>query len=369
MFSPKNVDGSFHTNTKFTKLYFKLRTDKTWFEFDNIFSREVYIKTAKSSFVMSQTEILQILVEDTVREIGIFGQYVCITFHCDGHKIIPIKRHDKFPDDATLVPSFAINTKDSNECDVVANVEIVSDKCVDDNVPDTTQAPVNKFTVVIVEPSVKPTEEPLVKPTKELTEGLRLGGLEMGEFLTRKVITQSDISAVCESTPCKECTNKKENKKEIPYDIIIDLRLSCLPNDSVMIKKTNALLEYYDLTDVLLLKNLLSREPSKENDYNIKKIFDIRTIIRFDTRGTLPIAEFERYRKGYLFELFTKEMPKFNQLSFDMEENSALFDLVRVIKETEVHCDDVHRMIDDFVKNGVYHNKAGVLQVLMKALI
>lgn len=355
MFSPKNVDGSFHTNDKFTKIYFKLKTDKVWFEFDNIFSQKDYIDVYKSSSVKTQTEVLQTLVESLVREIGIFGHYVCITVPGYGHKIIPVKRHDKFPDDATLVPSFATNPGTSNADD--ANVAIVPDKCVDDNVPEITQTLVNTTIDVADAASVPPTEE--------LTEGLRHGELEKDTFLTHYMMRKAAINSHRESQPCKECANKKE----IPYDIIIDLRLSCLPDDGVLVKKTNALLDYYDLTDVSLLKNLLSRESSEENDDKIKKMIDFRNIISFETRGSLPIAEFEKYRKGYLFELFTKNMLGFNNLSLKMEENTALFDLVKVIKETEVHCDDIHRMIDNFVKNGGFNNKLGVLQVLMKALI
>lgn len=355
MFSPKNVDGSFHTNDKFTKIYFKLKTDKVWFEFDNIFSQKDYIDVYKSSSVKTQTEVLQTLVESLVREIGIFGHYVCITVPGDGHKIIPVKRHDKFPDDATLVPSFATNPETSNADD--ANVAIVPDKCVDDNVPEITQTSVNTTIDVADAASVPPTEE--------LTVGLCHGELEKDTFLTHYMMRKAAINSHLESQPCKECANKKE----IPYDIIIDLRLSCLPNNGDMVRKTNALLEYYDISDVSLLKNLLSREPSKENDDKIKKMIDFRSIIPIATRGPLPITEFEKYRKGYLFELFARDMPRFNNLHLEMKENSSLFDLVRVIKETEVHHDDIHLMIDNFVKNGVFNNKVGVLQVLMKALI
>ena len=348
MFSPKNVDGSFHTNDKFTKIYFKLKTDKVWFEFDNIFSQKNYIDVSKSQQVKTQTEVIQTLVEYLVREIGIFGHYVCITFHCDGHKIIPVKRHDKFPDDATLVPSFTINSKASNEDEIVANVETVSavpNECSDDNVPEITQTP------------VKPTEE-------QTTGGLRLGELEMDTFLTRHMMREAAINSHRESQPCNECANKKD----VPYDIIIDLR-SCLSTNGEMVRKTNALLAHYDLTDVSLLKNLLSRELNKENDDKIEKMFDVRSINLLERREPLPIAEFEKYRKGYLFELFARDMQIITNFYLGMEENSSLFDLVRVIKETEVHCDDIHLMIDNFVKNGVYHNKVAVLQVLMKALI
>jgi hypothetical protein len=154
---------------------------------------------------------------------------------------------------------------------------------------------------------------------------------------------------------------------EIPYDIIIDMQTTN-PDDFNLKNCYKQFKEHYGLTDEMLLKTLLKREPSDENNKRIAKMFDIRFETNLDVKYDLPVAEFEEYLTGYLMELFLDKLANKMHYIVDMKKNSKLYDLVRVIKETNVDRKEIHAVINAIMA-GDCINKAETIAAIVKELI
>lgn len=356
MFAPNKVDGSFHTNPTFTKLYFAYGSNKNWFEIDNFLTKEEYGQMGTAC--RTATEILQTLVEFKVSLIGIANLTAFITFKDNEIKVVNCVRHDKFPEKAVLVPSFyycrdipelipdesAIGVKDTPITVIVpANNNIHDNESVIANVIESSIAGDN---VAILVPDSASDSAPESIP----------------ENIAERVVEKSDCASLVEQLPVG-----KSPMISIPCDEFIDLVLSRDGEKQSMISKIDALAKTVGFDDLSILKHLLLNEESVENDAKIMKIYQRRYWTKMSERYDFPITEFENYRKGYLFTIVNDRFRLCSHPDLSAKKHILMSDLIDVIRETKPDGEVIEKLLDDIVKR-TSSNKSKIIFQLMAAI-
>jgi hypothetical protein len=366
MFAPNKVDGSFHTNPEFTKLYFAYGSNKNWFEIDNFLTKEEYGQMGCGC--RTNTEILQTLVEFKVSSIGISNLTAFIIFKDNGIKVINCVRHDECPKNAVLIPSFyldpempelipdesAIGVKDAPITVIVpANDNIHDNVSVITNVIDSSIAGDN--VAILVPDSVSDSAPESIS-----------------ENVAETVVEKSDCVALVDliAQPLQEKLPQASAEKSpisIPYDEFIDLILSRDGKKKSTISKIDNLAKRNGFDDLTILKHLLLNEKSAENDGKIKKIFQKRNRTKVSKRYDLPITEFENYHEGYLFTMLNDRFQACAFPDLSASKHTIMSDIIDVIRETKPDGEVIEKLIDDIVKR-TSSNKSKIIFHLMAAI-
>jgi hypothetical protein len=321
MFTPNKVDGSFHTNPEFTKLYFAYGSNKNWFEIDNFLTEDEYGQM--STACRTATEILQILVEFKVASIGISNSTVYIVFKNNEIKVVNCVRHDGFPKGVVLVPSFYTDPKmpelipDESMSNTGNNKPITASETI--SVPD--DAPV------------------IVSNNVDSVAGDNVAVLvpdNAPENIAEVIITEQ--------------ASAEKSQISIPYDEFIDLVLSTDGSKDSIISKIKSITKRVELDELAILKHFLLNEENIENDVKIIQLFKRRHWSMTQERYGLPIIEFENYRKGYLFTILSDRLKLYTYPNLSGIKYTLMSDIIDVINETKPDREVIEKFLHDIAK-------------------
>lgn len=180
--------------------------------------------------------------------------------------------------------------------------------------------------------------------------------------------TTKPIEQHCDDISSIISQNISTPQFDIPYDIIIALRIECLADAPKLRDKMSKLMRHYQLSDEALIERLLLNDSSPENNQMIDNLFELRYFNPIHSRRDFSIELFEKYQKGYLLKLLTKHLASERNRKTVFKKFTLTHDFVNVVREIKPEKRIICELLDE-IAGGKSPDKANVFHVLMKEMI